>query len=216
MNHYQEITVIKSPEVSLYFIWSKLFMQVHLALVENKDEGDKVKVGVSFPEYKCFEKNGKTITMLGSKLRLFAQTQKDLEQLDLNTKLSRLLDYVHIKSIGEVDQSQVKHHLTVKRAKQYGSIERLTRRFAKRRGISFEEAKKRQIARYAKTEDVTIEQSQAHYENPELKSYPYIIMNSLSSKEKFSLEVIQKEVPEPQKGQFNTYGMSSTTTVPHW
>lgn len=216
MNHYQEITVIKSPEVSPYFIWSKLFMQVHLALVENKDEGDKVKIGVSFPEYKCFEKNGKTITVLGSKLRLIAQTQNDLEQLDLNKKLSRLLDYVHIKSIGEVNTSQVKHHLTVKRAKQHGNIEKLTRRFAKRKGIPFEEAKQLQLKKFAKDHDVSLEESLEHYENPSLKSYPYIIMDSLSSNEKFSLEIIQQEVQEPQQGQFNTYGMSSTTTVPHW
>jgi len=33
MKVYQEITIIKTPEISPYFIWSKLYTQLHLALV---------------------------------------------------------------------------------------------------------------------------------------------------------------------------------------
>jgi len=216
MTHYQELTIIKSPEIPPYFIWSKLFMQVHLALVESKDNNDKVYAGISFPEYQYFEKNGKTITILGSKLRVFAQQQSDLEQLDLPQKLSRLLDYVHIKSISAINPEQVTQHLTVKRYRQDGNMERLTRRFAKRKGISFEDAKQQQITRYAEQHKVSLNQSQVLYENPELKSYPYIIMDSLSSDKKFSLEIVQTEVDQNRDGLFNTYGMSATTTVPHW
>ncbi len=216
MNYYQEITIIKSPEVSPYFIWSKLFMQVHLAMVENKGVDDKVNVGVSFPEYHCFEKSDKTIMILGTKLRVFAHDIESLEKLALHEKLSRLLDYVHIKSISEVKASQVKYHVTVKRAKQHGNIEKLTRRFAKRKGISFEEAKQLQLERYAKEKSISLEESLAHYENPSLESYPYIIMDSLSSDKKFSLEIIQTETEQSESGVFNTYGMSGKTTVPHW
>jgi len=216
MNHYQELTIIKTPDISPYFIWTKLFMQVHLALVEAKDESDKVNVGISFPEYQCFEKNGKTITIMGSKLRVFARQQSNLEQLDLPQKLSRLLDYVHIKSIGAVNSEQVTQHLTVKRYRQDGNMERLTRRLAKRKGIPFEEAKQLQITRYAQQHDISLSQSLILYENPQLKNYPYIIMDSLSSDKKFSLEIVQTIADQPCDGLFSTYGMSAITTVPHW
>lgn len=216
MKHYQELTVIRTPEISPYFIWSKLFMQVHLALVESKDNNNKVKVGISFPEYQCFEKNGKTIAILGSKLRIFAHNQSELEQLNLSQKLSRLLDYVHLKSITAINSEQVKQHITVNRSDQNGNLARLTRRFAKRKSITFAQAKQMQIERYAKRLNISQSESLAHYENPQLKSYPYIIMDSLSSENKFSLEIVQTKVEQPCHGLFNTYGMSATATVPHW
>lgn len=216
MKYFQELTLIKSPEISPYFIWSKVFMQVHLAMVENKDADNKVKVGVSFPEYQCFKKNDKTIMILGTKLRVFAHETEALEKLGLNKKLSRLLDYVHIQSISEVKPAQVQHHVTVKRPNQHGNTEKHTRRFAKRKSISFDEAKQIQLERYAKRKNVSLEESLAHYENPPLKSFPYIIMESLSRGEKFSLEIIQAESDLSETGVFNTYGMSSKTTVPHW
>ena len=48
MKYYQELTLIAQAEVSLYFIWSKVYTQLHLALVAMPTQGN---VGVSFPEY---------------------------------------------------------------------------------------------------------------------------------------------------------------------
>lgn len=48
MKYYQEITIIKSPDISPYFIWSKLYTQLHLALVEVKNPDDSSNIGVSF------------------------------------------------------------------------------------------------------------------------------------------------------------------------
>ncbi len=215
MNYYQEITLINSIEGSLFKLWSKLFMQVHLALVEAKNNDNLVNVGISFPEYQVFEKNGKSFTILGSKLRVFANQRTELEQLDLQQKLSRLLDYVHIRSISAVPKP-TKGHLTVNRFRQDGNMERLTRRYAKRKNISFERAKQEQVANYAAKHKVSIEKALESYENPKLQNHPYIIMDSLSSSNKFSLEITQTTVDQPQGGLFNTYGMSATTTVPHW
>lgn len=220
MKYYQEITIVNSLNGSFFKMWSKLFTQVHLVIVEQAKikYGEDAKVsdiGISFPEYQQVDKNGKKFTILGSKLRVFATNKAELEQLNLPQKLSRLLDYVHIKSINSIPD-EIKDHLTVKRFRQDRNIERLTRRYAKRKSMSIEEAKAEQIGNYAVKHKVSIKQAKESYEKPKLKSYPYIIMNSLSRKEKFSLEIIQQEVPEPQKGQFNTYGMSSTATVPHW
>jgi CRISPR-associated endonuclease Csy4 len=51
MKFYQEITLIDQAEISPYFIWSKLYTQVHIALAEIKDDSDKVGIGASFPQY---------------------------------------------------------------------------------------------------------------------------------------------------------------------
>ena len=50
MKFYQEITLIDQAEISPYFIWSKLYAQLHIALAEQKNIEDKVSIGVSFPQ----------------------------------------------------------------------------------------------------------------------------------------------------------------------
>ena len=37
MKFYQEITLIDQAEISPYFIWTKLYTQLHIALAELKD-----------------------------------------------------------------------------------------------------------------------------------------------------------------------------------
>ena len=56
MKFYQEITLIDQAEISPYFIWSKLYTQLHIALAEIKDDSDKVGIGASFPQYIFEEK----------------------------------------------------------------------------------------------------------------------------------------------------------------
>ena len=89
MQHYIDITLLPNDEIGHYFLWGKLYQQVHLALVE-QEQG---QVGVSFPEY------SKSQPRLGRKLRLFAINEQGLKQLDLSKWLTRLLDYCHISSI---------------------------------------------------------------------------------------------------------------------
>ena len=100
MKYYQELTILPDPEISNYFIWSRLFTQLHIALADIKNQHGIDSIGVSFPEY-YFDENGKS-SRLGSKLRIFAPNLETLEKLDLNNWLDRLTDYVHIKSIKEV------------------------------------------------------------------------------------------------------------------
>ena len=67
MQFYQEITLIDQAEISPYFIWSKLYTQLHIALAESKDIDNQVNIGVSFPQY-IFEekiKGGKSQSQLG-------------------------------------------------------------------------------------------------------------------------------------------------------
>ena len=221
MRVYQEITIIKTPEISHYFIWSKLYTQLHLALVEQQSPDKTVDIGVSFPEYHRLDKDNKTITVLGGKLRVFANSQGALEQLNLAHWLSRLADYVHITSIKEVP-THASEYLQVARYRPNLNMERLTRRFMRReskragREISFEEAQEMQNQRLVDEAKVSLEEAKSRYTNPVVKDLPYIKMKSLSGEREFSLLINQQRVKHHQKGSFSTYGLSSKATVPNW
>lgn len=197
MDYYIELTLIKDSEISPYFIWSKLYTQLHLAFVEQKDANEQIPYGVSFPEYKAFEAKDKQITLLGSKLRVFAHSADELQKLDLDKWLARLTDYVHVKSPKQVEG--VTQYLTVNRYRPKASAENLARRFARRHSISIEDALKR-IEGY----------QQKH------KPLPYIQLKSLSGEREFSLYINQQIVEKAVEGKFSTYGLSATSTVPHW
>lgn len=221
MRFYQEITIIKTPEISPYFIWSKLYTQLHLALVEQQNPDNRVDIGVSFPEYICKEKEGKDFAKLGSKLRVFANSEQELQQLNLNKWLERLTDYVHIKSIQPVPET-VNSYLIVKRYRAITNLVRLTRRFMRReskrtgRVISFEEAQRIQNQRFVDKQKITLDAAKAHYSNPVVKDFPYIKMKSLSGEKEFSLLINQQQAEHQQQGTFSTYGLSSHATVPSW
>src|SRR3990167_8104397 len=87
MKFYFDITLLPSAEIPLSFLWEKMFQQVHLALVEMKSANGNSDIAVSFPEY-----DGKSFP-LGHKLRLFASTKSQLQQLDIGKWLNRLADY---------------------------------------------------------------------------------------------------------------------------
>ncbi len=55
MNWYQEITLIDQDEISLYFIWSKVYTQLHIAFAEHSNEQGRISFGVSFPQYRINE-----------------------------------------------------------------------------------------------------------------------------------------------------------------
>ena len=169
MKFYQEITIIPNHEIDKYFIFSKLFTQIHLALTSIKEiEGDKEKspAGVSFPEYKVGKKSD-----LGSKLRLFSLNEVTLQNLDIRKWLSQLSDYIHISSIREVPQ-KIDGYVTFSRHQPKINKERLARRYAKRHNISYDSA----LDFYKEM-------------NEELSELPFIKLKSLSSKNVFSLHV---------------------------
>ncbi|MGL4768300.1 MAG: type I-F CRISPR-associated endoribonuclease Cas6/Csy4 [Formosimonas sp.] len=216
MKHYIEITLIPQTEISLYFIWSKLYTQIHLALVSSKDANDRVSVGVGFPEYRYEETKG---GVLGSKLRLFAVDEVTLEQLNVRQCLARLQDYVHISSVREVPQNKVTGYLTVNRYRPPANPDKLTRRFAKRKHLTdWDTAKNQQIEAYAHRHQQSIEEAQKNWAGVHLKrkNLPYVVMKSLSGSQTFSLMIEQKVVEQALIGQFSTYGLSSEATVPQF
>ncbi|MCG2609652.1 type I-F CRISPR-associated endoribonuclease Cas6/Csy4 [Acinetobacter sp. SM34] len=199
MKFYQEITLIDQAEISPYFIWSKLYAQLHLALAEQKDTNEKVNIGVSFPKY-IFEpktEERKVKIHLGDKLRIFAQSEADLEKLNIRKWLDRLTDYLHITSIREVP-SEIKEYSIYKRKQVKTNAQRLARHRVKRGDIGFDEA----LARYSHVVTTT--------------DLPYIQMKSLTSDKSFKLFIEKKPATKSETQVFSTYGLSSVSSVPEF
>lgn len=195
MKNYVDITLLPDAEISLYFLWKKLYQQVHLAFAEVADENGRVNLGSAFPDYRCDDDNKKY--SLGHKLRIFAPSEDELKSLNLSKWLDRLSDYVHITKIRNVPDA-VKGYASFRRLQSKVNIERLARRRAKRAGISNEEAMscyKKHKVKYIHAPFIRIESlSTGHY-------YPLFIGKEETDKLVFD-------------GGFSTYGLSSICSVP--
>ncbi|CAA6812340.1 MAG: Type I-F CRISPR-associated endoribonuclease Cas6/Csy4 [uncultured Sulfurovum sp.] len=192
MNYYVDIKLFTDTEITLGFVWKKLYAQVHLALVEVRDEKNLVSMGLSFPKYK------ESAFPLGNELRIFAKTKDELERLDLNRWLERLLDYVSVSPIKEVPSS-VNEFVSFGRKQFKVNAERLARRQAKRKGISFEEALKNY-------EDFDEEKQKT--------KLPFVNIKSLSSDREMKIFIQKSDNKEQKEGLFSTYGLSNEATVP--
>ena len=200
MKYYQEITLLDSDEKSIYEIWSEVYMQLHIALADVKNKCDIDTIGVSLPNYRYEEKKGQVFAMLGNKLRIFAQSQKDLETLNLDKWLERLTDYVHAKGIKEVPMDKVKSHVSVHRYR-FKPVEVQAQTLSDKLQVGYDEA----MAIVAKRKSEM--------------ALPFIQMRSQTNNHNYQLKVLQQPCTEANAGSFNTYGMngmSSQVTVPHW
>ncbi len=197
MNFYQEITLIGQAEISSYFIWSKLYAQLHLALVGIKDKNNNVDVGVSFPQYTYEKGEEGVIIMLGDKLRIFCEIEETLQNLNMVKWLERFSDYLYISSILTVPQNRVMTYVSFSRKQVKTNAERLARhRIKTRNDIDYNEA----INLY-KNRVATID-------------LPFIQMKSLTNGQPFRL-FIEKRISERSSDhKFNTYGLSAESTVP--
>ncbi|MDT8423212.1 MAG: type I-F CRISPR-associated endoribonuclease Cas6/Csy4 [Desulfuromonadales bacterium] len=190
MKYYRDISLLPNADIASYFIWKKLFQQIHLALAESKSGGTASAIGVGFPEYDAVK------FALGTKLRLFAEGEQLLEQMQCEKWLNRLSDYVHVSSIKPVPE-KVTGYACFKHIKLKGNKEKLARRRAKRKGETLQQA----LSHFA------------DYEEPQSK-LPFINMTSQTNGQHFRLFVEKKAKEQPQTGSFSCYGLSNTTTVP--
>ena len=190
MKFYQEIILLPNADISVYFLWQKVYQQVHLALVENKIAKNASAVGVGFPEYDADKFS------LGTRLRLFAETKQCLEQIHFEYWLRRFADYIRILSIKPVPE-KVLGYVCFKHIKVKGSKIKLARRWAKRHGA-------------------TIQQAMAHFANykEQYSRLPYINMTSQTNGQHFRLFIEKKIMKRIQTGYYSCYGLSRTTTVP--
>lgn len=191
MQYFVEITLLPSAEVPLYFLWEKVYQQVHLALVETTNVDGLTSIGVSFPQYSTNKKH------LGSKLRIFARTESELEKLHFSKWLSHLLDYVHIKSIKPIPVKTQGYGI-FSRVQTKSSTERIARRKAKREGVSYESA------------IIAL----AHYQE-KLSDLPYVHIKSISSGKRYRLFIsFTKKDAECDNIKFSTYGLGHSSAVP--
>ena len=192
MKFYIEITLRPSPndEIPIYFLWQKLYQQIHLGFVEIQDSQGNVPVAASFPQY------SEELNHLGCKLRLFAEDKQTLESFNAPKWLNRLTDYVHIKQIQQV-QDNVTEFACFKRQQVKSSNERLARRKAKRSGNDYQQV---------------LEQLKG-YDEKRVQT-PYINIKSQSTGNQFRLFIEKRIAENAQEGQFNSYGLSKTATVP--
>lgn len=195
MKQYIEITLSQNEEINFSDLWSKLFTQIHLGFVSIQDDQEKSPIGISFPEYFMDKKFG----ILGSKLRLFAQSESDLLIFDTKKHLSRLSDYVHISGIREVPQ-KINGYSTYSRYQPKVNKERLARRRAIRHKVDYDAA----LEHYSSMNHKTI-------------TMPYINLKSLSNKNEFCLWIKKTSTTEPSnKKIYSTYGLSLSSTVPEF
>lgn len=189
MKYYIEMTLIPDAEISPFFIWSKLYTQIHLGLVEMLDAKQTVPIGVSFPEYAKDR-------LLGQKLRLFASDEATLQQLNLAKWLDRLADYVHISSIKPVP-SDIQSYAVFSRYRPHFDIDKVAERFARHKNISFEAA---------------LEHCKNH--KAPAKMLPFVQLKSQTNGQAFRLVIQQKVVTQAVVGSFSTYGLSQIATIP--
>ena len=195
MKYYLDISLLPGTEISLGFLWEKVYQQIHIALAENKISENESAIGISFPKY------GDKIFPLGDKLRLFSEEKPQLEQLDVKKWLNRLMDYTHVTSIKNVPLS-VDKYACFKR-KQFKSN-------------LLKEAERR-----AKHKNESLEIALAHFKDYQKESsLPFINMTSLTIKEdtlnnkNFKLFIAKENLNKPVQGGFNCYGLSKKATTP--
>lgn len=196
MNVYQEITLLPAPDIGHFFLWEKVFQQIHLALVEGQNTEGQVPVGLGFPEYSAEP------PQLGTKLRIFAPNEAVLEALDIKKWLAHFSDYVHITRIRAVPTARIEGFARYKRLQPKSNLERIARRKAKRENISVEQALKVLKSKKARSKRV---------------NNPFIQIKSLSSQRSFRIFIEKERVSEQQSGLFSTYGLSvNQSTLPEF
>ena len=198
MKYYIDITLLPNEEVSISFLWQKIFQQVHIALVDNKVGDNESAIALSVVDY------GDKNFPLGSKLRLLAGREDTLVKLDIQQWLKRLSDYCHIKPIKNVPDG-IKQYARFKR-KPVKSIEKKAKRRAEHLNKPYAE-----VLAYLIKEGRSAE-----------SKLPFIKVESQNTKKRveqgvscqFLLFIERSLFEVPASGKFDCYGLSKTATVP--
>ena len=212
MKNYIEITLLPKQELNLLSLWSSVFQQIHLGLVEMQDGENSVPIGLSLPEYKMGERFG----ILGDKLRLFAPDESALAQFDAVRWLSRLSDYVHCTGIRTVPE-KLAGYAIYKRVQPKNNPQRLARRYAKRHNLDLDSALNGTVKLRGEGGGAEYPTAFRYCEMPKPElGLPYIRLKSLSGGQSFCLWIEKTTAVQPVAGGFSCYGLSATATVPEF
>lgn len=193
MKYYRDIKLLSDAEISLGFLWKKVYQQIHLALVEVSNKN----IALSFPNYYCNYDDKKNKPNIGNALRVFAPSKEELESMNLGKWLERLNDYVQIGGILQTPEVTEFVQFKRKQFKFHDDVVRRAQHQADRRGISLEEALE-------------------HFEgyNSQQNKLPFIMCQSLSTNQEYKIFIEQKKNTNEIKGSFDTFGLSKEATVP--
>jgi len=202
MKYYLDITLLPEADITLGFIWQKVYQQVHIALVDNKVANNESAIAISFPRYNA-EKSAEQAFPLGNQLRLLANAESQLTELNIAKWLNRFEDYVHIKSIKPVPEKVTHASFVRVQVKGEARIEKdmlsKAQRWSKKSGQPLDICL------------VELEKSKPKANN----NAPFIWLESqetkqrdLASSRKFPLFINKVGVAEQQFGKFNCYGLS--------
>ncbi|WNO08315.1 type I-F CRISPR-associated endoribonuclease Cas6/Csy4 [Teredinibacter sp. KSP-S5-2] len=199
MNYYQDIRLLPDAETNLGFLWHKVFQQIHIALVEYKIGENQSAIGLSIPGYKLPEKGEKEFP-LGDIIRLFANTEAELETLGLTQWLIRLEDYAQIKTIKPIPEVTQYACFTRRHIKSQKQIAAKTKKMAEYQAIETGEPIETCLEKLSESAPCGI------------CNLPFIHAKSLSgnaeTSDGFRLFIEQKLLDEPKSGYFTCYGLS--------
>ena len=143
-------------------------------------------IGVSFPDANV---------MPGTHLRLHGSAQA-LQELEASTWRKGLTDYCQCSPVTPVPE--IKGWRVVSRVQVKSNPQRLLRRSVKKGWLTEEQAIERLATQAEQRTDL-----------------PFLNMKSLSSQQQFKLFIRHGDLlKEPVKGEFSSYGLSATATIP--
>ena len=212
MKYYLDITLLPDTDITLGFIWQKIYQQVHIALVDNKVGKNESVIAVAFPQY------GEGAFPLGNQLRLLAETEQQLQTLNIEQWLNRFADYVHIKSIKVVPEKTIPVCFVREQVKGQAGIEKAMQAKAKY---------------WSEKSGKPMEECLLQLDNSKPKAnskLPFIWLESQETKSrdqklasKFPLFIKKIDLETTQAGFFNCYGLSPNNkqqenwvSVPHF
>jgi CRISPR-associated endonuclease Csy4 len=185
MDHYIDLKLLPDPEFAATQLMSALLSKLHRGLHDLRRDD----VGISFPEIETARHH------LGNSLRLHGP-QEALSQLLALNWLTGMRDHVQVSAVNGVPEHLRYRH--VSRVQVDSNPERSRRRLIKRHGISEAEARER------------IPDSAAKRCN-----LPFAYLRSNGSGQVFPLFIRHGPILEvAQQGTFNSYGLSTTATIP--
>ena len=185
-----EIRLLADDTAGINFLWGKIYLLVHLALVGIKDENDHVSVGLSFPGYDV------DAHKLGDSLRIISPNEASLSALRLPESLRRFRDNVVLDEVRKIPEG-IDSFVRFRRQRAKTSVERLARRRAARHNVSADEAL-RQLSGFQE----------------ERLSVPFVQIKSLSGDHRFRLYIHQETGVPNIEGTFSCYGLSAEASLP--
>lgn len=185
MDHYVDIDIRPDPEFTAHQLMNALYTKLHRALVAQNN----ARIGVSFPGVELKAPH------LGKRLRLHGAIDS-LSVLAKSDWLAGMNDHVIVAQTTHIPESVL--HCTVKRIQVKSNPERLRRRLMRRHDLDEQEAKRRIPDEVACTTNL-----------------PFVQLRSSSTGQSFRL-FIEHGLPQVNAihGEFNSYGLSQTATIP--